>query len=70
MDSEGIGEYVDGLDNEINGIRMEALKMVWYMRGGLSYETALQLSVAERKLISEIISDNMETTKKTGLNFF
>ena len=70
MDSEGIGEYVDGLDNEINGIRMEALKMVWYMRGGLSYETALQLSVAERKLISEIISENMETTKKSGLPFF
>ena len=70
MDSEGIGEYVDGLDNEINGIRMEALKMVWYMRGGLRYETALQLSVAERKLISEIISENMETTKKSGLPFF
>lgn len=70
MDSEGIGEYVDGLDNEINGIRMEALKMVWYMRGGLSYETALQLSVAERKIISEIINDNMETTKKSGLPFF
>lgn len=70
MDSEGIGEYVDGLDNEINGIRMEALKMVWYMRGGLSYETALQLSVAERKLISEIINDNMETTKKSGMPFF
>jgi hypothetical protein len=70
MNSEDIGKYVDGLDNEINGIRMEALKMVWYMRGGLSYETALQLSVAERKLISEIISENMETTKKTGLNFF
>ena len=70
MSSEDIGKYVDGLDNEINGIRMEALKMVWYMRGGLSYETALQLSVAERKIISEIINDNMETTKKSGLPFF
>jgi hypothetical protein len=70
MDSESIGKYVDNLDKEINEIRMEALKMTWYMRGGLSYETALQLSVAERKIISEIITDNMETTKKTGLNFF
>lgn len=70
MSSEDIGKYVDGLDNEINGIRMEALKMVWYMRGGLSYETALQLSVAERKIISEIINDNMETTKKSGMPFF
>ena len=70
MSSEDIGKYVDGLDNEINGIRMEALKMVWYMRGGLSYETALQLSVAERKIIREIINDNMETTKKSGMPFF
>ena len=70
MDSESIGKYVDNLDKEINEIRMEALKMTWYMRGGLSYETALQLSVAERKIISEIITDNMETTKKSGLPFF
>ena len=48
----------------------EAFKMVWYMRGGLSYEAAMQLSIAERKIISGIVKDNMETTKKTGLNFF
>ena len=58
------------MDEEINGIRSEALRMVWYMRGGLSYETALQLSVAERKIIGQLIKDNMETTKSSGLPFF
>ena len=58
------------MDEEISGIRSEALRMVWYMRGGLSYETALQLSVAERKIIGQLIQDNMETTKKSGLPFF
>jgi hypothetical protein len=44
--------------------------MVWYMRGGLSYEAALNLSVDERNAVSEIIKDNLETTKKSGLPFF
>lgn len=58
------------MDKEINDIRLEALRMAWYMRGGLPYDQALQLSVSERKLISGIIKDNMETTKKSGLPFF
>jgi hypothetical protein len=44
--------------------------MAWYMRGGLTYDQALQLSVAERKIISELIKSNLETTKKSGLPFF
>ena len=44
--------------------------MSWYMRGGISYDHALQLSVGERKLINKLIKDNLETTKKSGLPFF
>jgi hypothetical protein len=40
------------------------------MRGGLSYDHALQLSVTERSLISKLIQENLETTKKSGLPFF
>jgi len=58
------------MDKETNDIRQEALKMAWYMRGGLSYDHAMQLSVQERKLINEIIKENLETTKKSGLPFF
>jgi hypothetical protein len=58
------------MDTEVNEIRKEAMKMAWYMRGGISYEQVLQLSIQERKLIGDIVKDNMETTKKTGLNFF
>jgi hypothetical protein len=58
------------MDAETNSIRQEALKVAWYMRGGVSYDQALQLSTAERTNISELIKDNLETTKKTGLPFF
>jgi hypothetical protein len=58
------------MDKEIKNIRQEAMQMAWYMRGGLSYEQALQLSVSEREIVSNLIKENMETTKKSGLPFF
>jgi len=58
------------MERECDEIRQEALRTSWYMRGGLSYDHALQLSVSERKLINGLIKDNLETTKKSGLPFF
>jgi hypothetical protein len=40
------------------------------MRGGLSYSDAMLLSVEDRKIINEIIKDNLETSKKSGMPFF
>jgi hypothetical protein len=37
---------------------------------GLSYSEAMHLSYEERELVGEIIKENLETTKKTGLLFF
>lgn len=40
------------------------------MRGGLSYDDSMLLSETERKLINELIKENLETTKKSKLPFF
>lgn len=37
---------------------------------GMSYTEAMMLSYEERMIISDIIKDNLETTKKSGLPFF
>lgn len=58
------------MDKETQDIRQEAIKLSWYMRGGISYEMAMQLSLSERTAISGLIKENLETTKKTGLPFF
>lgn len=58
------------MDKETTSIRQEALKMTWFMRGGLTYDQAMQLSQSEREIVSKIIKENMETTKKSGLPFF
>jgi hypothetical protein len=61
---------IDQMEKEVNDIRQEALKMSWYMRGGLNYDQALNLSPSERKLIGNLIKENLETTKKSGMPFF
>ena len=68
--SEQIPKLVESLDRECEGIREEALRLSWYMRGGLTYDQAMGLSPQERKLINALIKENLETTKKSGLPFY
>lgn len=70
MSHDQITNLVDSMEKEAGVIREEALKMSWFMRGGLSYEQALQLSSSERTAVGNLIKENLETTKKSGLNFF
>ena len=58
------------MDQEAMNIRSEVLKLCWYMRGGITYNEVMNLSHEERHMIGAIIKENLETTKKTGLNFF
>jgi hypothetical protein len=37
---------------------------------GMSYQDALNLSYDERLIIGDIIKENLETTKNSGLPFF
>jgi len=61
---------VDAMEKETRNIRLDVLKLCWYMRGGITYEEAMQMSQTERSIINDIVKDNMETTKKSGLPFF
>jgi hypothetical protein len=61
---------VDAMEKETQNIRLDVLKLCWYMRGGVTYEEAMQMSQIERGLINDIVKDNYETTKKSGLPHF
>lgn len=69
-DDQDVVNLLGKLDRESKALKHEALKFSWYMRGGLSYDDAMMLSYDERKIISEIIKENLETTKESGLPFF
>lgn len=51
-------------------MRKELLQLCWFMRGGLSFDEAVLLSPSDRVAIREIVEDNFETTKKSGLPYF
>jgi len=40
------------------------------MRGGVTYDEAMQMGQVDRNLINNIVKENLETTKKSGLPFF
>lgn len=40
------------------------------MRGGITIEEAFYLSYEDKMLVNDIVKDNLETTKKSGLPFF
>jgi len=58
------------MEKDCQTIRQEALKISWFMRGGITYDQTMALSIQERDLINDLITDNLETTKKSGLPFF
>jgi len=58
------------MEKDCQDIKETAIKMAWYMRGGISYTDILNMSVHERQAIGKIIEENLETTKNTKLPFF
>ena len=65
-----ISEEIEKMENETKAYKDEALRLCWYMRGSLSYNDAMMLSMTDREIINKIVKDNMETTQKSGLPFF
>jgi hypothetical protein len=63
-------KYLKDFDNQIKNLKMEIMKICWFMRGGVTWQEALNLSPEERGVISKLVKENMETTKKTGQPFF
>jgi hypothetical protein len=70
LSDEEIVALLNDYDKETKAIKKDALKLSWYMRGGLTYDDIMILSTTEREWIGDIIKDNLETTKKSGMPFF
>ena len=68
-DSEII-KFLKDLESDIKNLKHELLKICWYMRGGVTYNEACGMSPAEREIISQLVKENLETTKKSGRDFF
>jgi hypothetical protein len=58
------------LDDGVKALKEELFRLCWFMRGGVTLEEAYHIDVADRQIINNIIKDNLETTKESGLPFF
>jgi len=61
-------ELSEALENQVKQIKLEVYKLCWYMRGGvdsavLMYDTDIE----DMEIMSGVVKDNIETTKKSGL---
>lgn len=70
MDLDEIDKEVKDYEKESKEIKSELFKICWYMRGSVTLEEAFNLSYEDRTLINNIVKDNLEVTKKSGLPFF
>ena len=65
-----IVKYLKDFENQTKNLKLELMRSCWYMRGGLTWQEALHLPPEERQLISALVKENLETTKKSGQPFF
>jgi|TARA_B100001093_G_scaffold420504_1_gene412445 hypothetical protein len=70
MGDSDIVKYLKDLENESKNMKLQIMKICWYMRGGVTWQEALNFSNDERDIAAQLIKDNLETTKKTGQPFF
>ena len=70
MDTQDIIEYVKSLENETKEFKKLLFKLGWHMRGSLTMDEVFQLDEENREIILNIITENLETTKESGLPFF
>ena len=58
------------MDKEVKSLKENLLRLCWYMRGGITYTEVCNMSPPEREYIGALIKDNLETSKKTGRDFW
>jgi len=70
LTNDQIISLIDGYEKESKALRDEAIRISWYMRGGIGYDDAMMLNQQEREFIGSLIKENLEVTKKSGIPFF
>lgn len=55
---------------EIDRLDRNAIKMSWYMRGGITYNDIMNMTGKQVDSLNSVIEENLETTKKSKMPFF
>ena len=66
-DSEIVSTLKD-MENNQKAIKLDLLKICWYMRGGVTYDEANTMSPEEREMVGKLVKENLEDTRRLFLN--
>ena len=70
LSNEDIVNLLEDYNKEAKALKSTIFKLAWFMRGGMTLDEAFALSFSDRELISQLINENLETAKETGMPFF
>lgn len=70
MTTDQMEKFTNGMVKQADEIDHNAIRMSWYMRGGISYQDIMNMSYKQTEMINAVIDSNLETTKKTKMPFF
>ena len=56
------------MENETKQIKDDVYRIGWYMRGSFTYDDLMfKISLEDRKILNNIIKENIETVNKTKM---
>lgn len=58
------------MEKEAKALKNQLYQIMWFMRGSITISEAFELETEDIDIITKIIKENLETTKKTKLPFF
>ena len=70
MDYHEVVSLIEQYDQDVRDVKRICFKLAWHMRGGFTIEEMYNTSQHDRKLISDLVEENMKTTKDSGMPFF
>jgi hypothetical protein len=70
MNYDQIEKFTNDMVKQADAIKANAIKLSWFMRGGMTYNDVMNLSHKETDMVNAMIEENLETTKKSKLPFF
>jgi len=70
MGDSDIIAYLKDMEKWCKNFKLELLRACWLMRGGMTLQEAYHTSPDDRTILAQLVKENMETTKKSGLPYF
>jgi hypothetical protein len=67
---EEIDQLSQKMEKETKALKDEIFRVCWFMRGSVSVSEAYEMTQEDFSVMNKVISDNLETTKKTKMPFF